>query len=175
MLSCVFNVSYIFLALSRIKWIKLCSFRMKPSTQHHFVYIIVLKWLDSKTTVICLKLSAKLLFYSFFKGFLALSRIRWLKLSLFCTKHGTQHYLVYIIVLKWLDSKTIFMYFKLRAKLRFECFLYFFGTVSYKVVQTWFVSHETWHRTLFGINYCVERVRIENYCHMLEITCYVFF
>ena len=29
--------------------------------------------------------------------------------------------------------------------------------------------HETWHTTLFGIYNCVEVVRIENNCHMLEI------
>ena len=39
------------------------------------------------------------------------------------------------------------------------------------MVQAWFVSHETWRTTLFGINYCVEMVRIENNSHMLEITC----
>ena len=39
------------------------------------------------------------------------------------------------------------------------------------VSQTWFVLHETWHTTLFGINYGVEVVRIVNHSHMPEITC----
>ena len=38
----------------------------------------------------------------------------------------------------------------------------FFGTFAHKVVQTWFVLHETWHTTLFGKYYCVELVRIKN-------------
>ena len=41
----------------------------------------------------------------------------------------------------------------------------------HKVAQTWFVLHETWHTTLFGIYYSVEVVRIENNSDMLEITC----
>ena len=135
------------------------------------VHIIVLKWLESKSIFICLKLRARLLLKSFVLAFLALSRIKLFKLGWFCTKHGTQHYLVYIILLKWLDSKTIFMYLKLRIKMGFLCFLYFYGTISHKVVQSWFVSYETWHTTLFGINYCVEMVRIEKYYHMLDITC----
>ena len=110
-----------------------------------------------------------------FLPFLAISRIKLFKLGLFCTKHGTQYYLVYIIVLKCSDSKTIVMYLKLRAKLRCKCFLYFFGTFSHKVVQTLFVSHETNSTTLFGINYWVELPRIKNNSHMLEITCYVVF
>ena len=47
----------------------------------------------------------------------------------------------------------------------------FFATNGHKVAKTWFVLHETWHKTLFGIYYCVELVRIENYSHMLEIKC----
>ena len=54
-------------------------------------------------------------------------------------------------------------------------FLSVFGTFSQKVVENWFVSHETGHTTLFGLCYCVEMVRIENNSHMLEITCYVAF
>ena len=45
------------------------------------------------------------------------------------------------------------------------------GTFAHKVGQTLFVLLETWHSKLFGIHYCVEVVRIENYSHMLEITC----
>ena len=37
-------------------------------------------------------------------------------------------------------------------------FLSFFGTFVHKIAQTWFVLHETWHTTLFGIYYCVEVV-----------------
>ena len=43
----------------------------------------------------------------------------------------------------------------------------------HKLAQTLFVLHETWHTTLLGKYYCVEVVRIENHCHMLQITCYV--
>ena len=43
----------------------------------------------------------------------------------------------------------------------------------HKVAQTWFVLQETLHIKLFGIYYCFEVVRIENVCHMLEITCEV--
>ena len=44
--------------------------------------------------------------------------------------------------------------------------LNFFDTFMHEFAQTWFVLHET-----FGIYYCVEVVWIENYSHMLEITC----
>ena len=47
-------------------------------------------------------------------------------------------------------------------------FFTFFGTFMYTVPQTWFVLHEIWHTTLFGIYYCVEVVIIENPSHMLQ-------
>ena len=53
----------------------------------------------------------------------------------------------------------------------FKGILSVFGTFRHKVAQTWFVLHETWQKTLFGIYYCVEMVRIENHSNMLEITC----
>ena len=83
---------------------------------------------------------------------------------------GTQHYLVYIILLKWLELKIILVCYKLRAKLRFYGFLSFFCTFAYKEDQTWFILHETWHTKIFDINYCVEVVGIENHSHMQEIT-----
>ena len=55
--------------------------------------------------------------------------------------------------------------------LRFYGFVSFFGTIAHKVAQTWFVLQETWHKTLFGIYYCVKVVKIENHSHMLEIKC----
>ena len=58
-------------------------------------------------------------------------------------------------------------------QLRFLGFSSVFITFAHKVSQTWFVLHETWHTTLFGISYCVEVVRIENHCHMIEIMCEV--
>ena len=76
-------------------------------------------------------------------------------------KLGTQHYLIYIIVLKWLELKMIVICLKLHVKLRFYEFLSFFGTFAHKVAQTWFVLHETWEITLFGIYYCVEVVRVK--------------
>ena len=78
---------------------------------------------------------------------------------------------MYIIVSKWLELKIIVIRKKLRAKLRFYGFFWFFGTLMHKVAQTWLVLHETWKSTLFGIYYCVEVVRIENNSHILEITC----
>ena len=80
-------------------------------------------------------------------------------------KPGTQQYFVYIIVLKWLELKTTFIWF-LKV---------FFGTYSLNVIQTWFVCHETWKTTLFGMCYCVKMVRIENNSHMLDITSKVAF
>ena len=66
-------------------------------------------------------------------------------------KLGTQHHLIYFIVLKWFEFKTIVIWLKLRAKMRFYGFLNVFGAFSNKVVQTW-------HKTLFSIHYCVEMV-----------------
>ena len=82
--------------------------------------------------------------------------------------HNTS--LVYVIVLKWIESKTIVICSKLRAKLRLWGFLRVLGTFSHKMAQNWFVCYETRHTTLFGICYWVEMVRIENNSHMLEIT-----
>ena len=47
---------------------------------------------------------------------------------------------------------------EITSKLSFRGFVSVFGSFSHKVVQTLFVSHETWHTTLFGIFYCVEMV-----------------
>ena len=94
---------------------------------------------------------------------------------MFVIKHGTQHYLVYIIVLKGLEFKKLVICLKERAKLRFYGFLSVFGTLSHKVVQTWFVWHETWHKKLFDIYYYVKRVGIEKNIHILQITCLVAF
>ena len=69
--------------------------------------------------------------------------------------------------------KIIVICLKISAKLRFYGFQSFFSTFSHYVVQTWFVWQENWHTTLFYIHNCVEIVRIENYCHILEITCKV--
>ena len=52
----------------------------------------------------------------------------------------------------------------------FDVFLIVFGTLSHKVVQAWFVWHETWHTTPFGICYCAEMVGIKNKSHMVKIT-----
>ena len=49
--------------------------------------------------------------------------------------------------------------------------LSFYGTFAHKEAQTWYILHETWHTTLFGIYYCVELVRIQNHSDMLEISC----
>ena len=142
MLSCFFKVFKAFLVVSRIKWSKLGLFGTTHGTRHYFLYFIVLNWLESKTIVICLKLGSKFRFLRFVERFFAVSRIKWFKLGLFDTKLGTQHYLVYIIVLNWLESRTIFISFTLHAKLVFLRFLSVFVTFLHKVVQTWFVWHE---------------------------------
>ena len=70
-------------------------------------------------------------------------------------KHGTQHYLVYIIVLLWLELKIILICLKLHGTLRFERFLTVFGTFAHQPGQTCFVLNETLHITLFYIYYCL--------------------
>ena len=105
--------------------------------------------------------------------FLALTLLKPLKLGLFGMKHGTQHYLVHIIVLKWLELKTIVICLILTSKLHFNYFLNFFCTYLFKDFKTMFISHETRHTTRFGIYYFVEMVRFETNSHLLEITCEV--
>ena len=134
----------------------------------------MLKCWESKTMVICLKLRAKLRIWGFLSVFGTFS-LKEDQTWFVATKLGTQHYLVYIILLQRWKSKTIVICLKLRVKLRVWDFLSVFGTFTHKVVQTWFVLHETLHYTFFGIYYCVEIVRIENNSHMLEITWYVAF
>ena len=41
----------------------------------------------------------------------------------------------------------------------FKGFFSVYGTFSDKVVRTWFVWHETWNTSLFGICYCVESLQ----------------
>ena len=138
---------------------------------HNSIWYIFLKWLESKTIVIWLILRTKWSFWGFFLEFMALSRIKKFKLGLFATKLVTQHYLVYIIVLKLLQSKTIVICLILRAKLSLWGFFNVFGTFSHKVVQTWFFCHKTCHTTVFCIYYCFEMIRVKNNIHMLDITC----
>ena len=80
------------------------------------MYIIVLKWLKLNIIVIYSYLRVKLRFYGFLSVY-ALSRIKEFKYGLVGKKYCTQHYLVYIIMLKWLELKTIVIRLKLRAKL----------------------------------------------------------
>ena len=95
-------------------------------------------------------------------------------LCLFDMKLGTQHYVVYIVLLKLFEFKTVVICLKLRAKLCFKGFLRFLDTFSLKEVQTLFVRDDTSNTTLFGIYYIVEIVRIYN-SHMLVITCLIAF
>ena len=118
-----------------------------------------------------MKLPAKLRFLGFFLAFLALLRIKSFKHGLFATKLGIENYLVYVIVLKWLESISIVICLKLRAKFPFKVFFSVFGTFLHKVFQTWFVWHETWDTLLFDIYYCVEIVKIKKDSQMFEITC----
>ena len=50
-------------------------------------------------------------------------------------------------------------------------FLSVSDSFKHKVVQIWFVLHETLYITQVGIYYCVEMVRIDNNSHMIEIMC----
>ena len=93
-----------FFALSRTKWFQLGLFGTKLGTQYNLLYVIVLKWFESKTIDICLQLHAKLRFLGCL-AFLVFYRIKWCKLGLFGTKLGRQHYLEHLIVLKRLESK----------------------------------------------------------------------
>ena len=75
---------------------------------------------------------------------LAFYRKKWCKHGLIPTKLDTQHCLVDVIVLKWLELVTVLSFL-------FMVFLAFLGTFSHKMDQAWFVWNETWHKTLFGI------------------------
>ena len=78
---------------------------------------------------------------------------------------------IWYILLCWNGLiKTIVICLLLRSKLRFKGFKSFFGTYSLKVVQSWFIWHETWRKTLFRYFYCNKKVRIENNSDMLGIT-----
>ena len=74
-------------------------------------------------------------------------------------KLGTQHYLLYIIVSKWIKLKIIVicLNYVVCSDLRV---LSVFCTFAYNVAQTWFVLHETWHAQLFAIYYYVEMLEI---------------
>ena len=134
-------------------------------------YIIFLKWLDFQIIVICSKLRAKLQHYGFLCFFGTFAHK---VANLVCFARNLAYNTIwYIFVLKWLELKFIVICSKLHAKLQFYRFLSFFGTCAHKVTQTWFVLHETWHTTLFGIYYSLEVVKIENHSYILEITCYV--
>ena len=119
-------------------------------TQHFLVYIIRLKRLESKTIVICLILRPNCIFEVCFSVLDTFSH-KVVQIGLFDIKNGTHHYLVYIIVLKWLESKTIIICLILRAKLRFWGFFSVLGNLWHNVVQTLFVCQEKWYTSLFGI------------------------
>ena len=124
----------------------------------------------SRTIVICLKLRAKLLFYSFFSFFGTFShKVIQTWFVLHETWHPTLFSLYYCVEMVRLENNSHVL--KITCEVAFLMFFIFFGTFSHKVVQTWFVSHEIWHTTLFRINYYVEMVHIENYSHRFEITC----
>ena len=125
------------------------------------------KGLESKKLDICLNLRDKLRFWVFLSVFDTFSHK---VIQTWFVRYETWHTtnLVYIIVWKSLESKTIVICCKLRIKFCFWEFFFVFGTFSHKTLFVWY---ETWHTTLLGISYCVEMVRIKNNTHMLEITC----
>ena len=91
---------------------------MQLGTQHYVEYINVVNFLELRTIVICLKLRAKLRCYGFLKVFDTFSH-KVVQPWFIWNETWTQHYFVYLIVLKWLELKTIVICLKLRAKLRF--------------------------------------------------------
>ena len=113
----LFQVFKAFQALSRIKQFKLGVFCMKLDTQLYLIYIIVMKWLQLKNIVICLNYMLSCVF-KVCKALLTVSRIKQFKLGLFCLRLGTQHYMIYIVFLKWLELIKIVLRFKLRVQLR---------------------------------------------------------
>ena len=108
---------------------------------HHTIRYILLCWncRNPKHVVIWLKLRAKLLVWHFLNVLGTFSHIQCFKIWLFALKLGAQHYLVYIIMLKWWKFKTIIICLKLRAKWRVWGFLSINGNFSHKVVQSWLV------------------------------------
>ena len=88
---------------------------MKLGTLFGIYYCVEMVRIEKKSHM--LEFRAK-----FFKTFFSLSRIKQFKHDFYGMKLGTQHYLVRIIVLKGLEKKTIFIYLKLHAKLRFYRF-----------------------------------------------------
>ena len=85
-------------------------------------------------------------------------------------KFSTQHYFgIYYCVDGEIENNN--QMHEITCYILFNGFLSCVGTFSHKVVPTWFVFHETRHKTLFCIYYCVEVIRIKNNNHMLEITC----
>ena len=82
--------------------VQIGMFDIKNGTHHYLVYIIVVKWLESKTIDICMILRAKFRFQGLFSVLGTLSQ-KLFKSCLFATKNGTHHYLVYIILLKLLE------------------------------------------------------------------------
>ena len=81
-------------------------------------------------------------FYGFLRFFGTFAR-KEAQTSFVLHELGTQHYLVNIIVLKWLEFKITIICLKLRVKLSFYGFLRFFGTFTRKEAQTSFVLHGT--------------------------------
>ena len=161
-----------FLALSRTKWFKLGLSTMKLGTQHHLVYFFVLKWLKSITIVICMKIRTKLGFWGFLSIFYTFShKVVQTMFVWYETWHTTIFCICYNF--KMFRIKNNSHMFEITCV--FEVFFSVFSTFSNKVVQTWFIYHETWHTTLFGIPFCVELGRLKTDSHMLETTCKVTF
>ena len=140
MLSCVFNVFFCVFSTFSDKVVQ--TWFVCHETWHTTpfgIFFYVLKWLESKTIGICLKLRAKLGFWGCLAFLAFFSRIKWCKLVLFGTKLGTQHYLVYVIVFKWLEWKMNIHMLEITCLVAFFRLFYRFWHFSNKVVQTWFV------------------------------------
>ena len=132
-----------------------------------------MKWLELKTIVRCLKLRATFRFKVFFSFFVSFSHKvvqTWFVWHEICT----QHYLVYIILLKWLELKTLVICLKLRAKFLLKNFKFFWHFLTLSYSNLVYLARNMAHNTIF-IYYCFKMVRIEKNSHMHDITCLVTF
>ena len=116
------------------KQLKLCLFCTKLCIQHNLVYIIVLMWLEFKIIVICQKFVLRCDLKGFFRFFSTFVH-KVGQTCLFSTQLDTQHYLVYIIVLKLLELKIIVICQKLRIRLRYYGVFSFFAVSRIKQLK----------------------------------------
>ena len=117
-----------------------------------------MKWLELKAIVICLKLRAKLCFYGFLCFFVTYSHkvvqtwFNWHE-----AWNRTPFDILLLFEMVRIENNSHML--ETTCLVSFLRFISFFGTYSPKVVQTWFVLRETWHKKLICIYYYIEIVR----------------